>query len=111
MTKTPLMCHYPREVRTIAVLSTGRQDWGILRSTCAALRASSDFRLALVAGGMACSERFGLPTRTMREDGFEIASELDWLGGAGRDGVLAAARGPAGARRHGGRAPARRGPG
>src|SRR5258708_33462765 len=97
MTKTPLMCHYPREVRTIAVLSTGRQDWGILRSTCAALRASSDFRLALVAGGMACSERFGLTTRTMREDGFEIASELDWLGAAGRDRGLDTGRAAAAA--------------
>ena len=37
-------------IRSIAVLTTGRQDWGILRGTCAELRASADFRLTVLAG-------------------------------------------------------------
>ena len=38
-------------VRSLAVLTTGRQDWGILRSTCLAIRDETDVRLDVVAGG------------------------------------------------------------
>jgi len=43
----------------LAVLTTGRQDWGILRSTVMRLRQDQEFRLTIIAGGMACDERFG----------------------------------------------------
>lgn len=33
--------------RRIAVLSTGRQDWGILRELCRLLRADAHFELLL----------------------------------------------------------------
>ena len=73
--------------RTIAVLTTGRQDWGILHSTCAAIRARSDLRLRLLVGGMHLSARHGLTVETIREDGFEPDALLDWLpaGVAGSD--------------------------
>ena len=45
--------------RTIAVLTTGRQDWGILRSVCVAIDAEPSLRLALGAGGMHLSARHG----------------------------------------------------
>jgi UDP-hydrolysing UDP-N-acetyl-D-glucosamine 2-epimerase len=68
--------------RSIAVLTTGRQDWGILHSTCVALREHPDVDLRLVAGGMHLSPRHGLTIETIREDGFEPVAALDWLGDA-----------------------------
>ena len=41
----------PDPVRSLAVLTTGRQDWGVLRSTCVAIRDETDVRLDVVAGG------------------------------------------------------------
>jgi UDP-hydrolysing UDP-N-acetyl-D-glucosamine 2-epimerase len=57
--------------RTIAVLTTGRQDWGILRSTAAAIRAEPSLRLELLAGGMHLSDRHGRTIELVRADGFE----------------------------------------
>ena len=65
-------------MKSIAVLTTGRQDWGILRSTCNALR-ETDMRLAILAGGMACSPRFGRTVNDIRAEGFENVTELEWL--------------------------------
>jgi len=67
--------------RPVAVLTTGRQDWGILHSTCVALRERPDTELRLVAGGMHLSARHGRTIDLIREDGFEPDAELDWLGG------------------------------
>jgi UDP-hydrolysing UDP-N-acetyl-D-glucosamine 2-epimerase len=69
-------------VRTIAVLTTGRQDWGIVHSTAAAIRAHPDLQLGLVVGGMHLSPRHGLTVDDVRSDGFEPDAELDWLGQA-----------------------------
>ncbi|WP_394838063.1 UDP-N-acetylglucosamine 2-epimerase [Pendulispora rubella] len=66
------------ERRRIAVLTTGRQDWGILRTVCSALKEHPAFDLVLVAGGMACSPRFGRVVDLIGEDGFEVAAELPW---------------------------------
>jgi UDP-hydrolysing UDP-N-acetyl-D-glucosamine 2-epimerase len=66
--------------RGIAVLTTGRQDWGVLQSTCVALREHPDVDLRIVAGGMHLSERHGRTIELIREDGFEPAAALDWLG-------------------------------
>ncbi|MEA2518436.1 MAG: hypothetical protein QOF49_516 [Chloroflexota bacterium] len=73
--------------RVIAVLTTGRQDWGILRSTCAAIRATDGLRLWLIAGGMHLSAAYGMTVEQLRVDGFAPDSELAWLAGDGdRDG-------------------------
>ncbi|MBX3205834.1 MAG: UDP-N-acetylglucosamine 2-epimerase (hydrolyzing) [Labilithrix sp.] len=66
-------------MRSIAVLTTGRQDWGILRGTCTELNESADFRLTVLAGGMACSPRFGRSVDEVRAERFERIVELDWL--------------------------------
>lgn len=63
----------------IGVLTSGRQDWGILRSTCAALRADERFELRLLVGGMHLSQEYGETVRIIREDGFEPAELLDWI--------------------------------
>jgi UDP-hydrolysing UDP-N-acetyl-D-glucosamine 2-epimerase len=67
--------------RSIAVLTTGRQDWGILHSTCSAIAARPDLRLWLVVGGMHLSARHGMTVDQIRADGFEPAVELGWLNG------------------------------
>jgi UDP-hydrolysing UDP-N-acetyl-D-glucosamine 2-epimerase len=66
------------QARKIGVLTTGRQDWGILRSTAAWLRAAGDFELVLFAGGMACSVEHGRIVDVLRADGFVVAAEMPW---------------------------------
>ena len=70
-------------VRRIAVLSTGRQDWGILRSTCALLRISSHLELRLLAAGMACSPHHGRVDESMIAEGFTLHERLPWEAGTG----------------------------
>lgn len=65
----------------LAVLTTGRQDWGILWSTCRAVREDVRFDLALLAGGTHVSAAFGRTESAIEEDGFEIAERLDWITG------------------------------
>lgn len=69
--------------RRIAVLTTGRQDWGILRSTCSVLRNDPAFAALLFAGGMHWSKRFGETGRLLEEDGFLPAERLRWISDAG----------------------------
>jgi len=65
--------------RTIAILTTGRQDWGILRSTALAVAAHPDLRLELLVGGMHLSRRHGHTVDAIRAAGLEPAAELAWL--------------------------------
>lgn len=55
-----------------AVLSTGRQDWGILRSTCVELRDRAS--VVVIAGGMACDAQFGDVSKQIQEEGFAVES-------------------------------------
>ncbi len=65
--------------RTIGVLTTGRQDWGILRSTCLALREDSAFALRLLVGGMHLSDAFGRTAFEIEADGFKADAALPWI--------------------------------
>jgi UDP-hydrolysing UDP-N-acetyl-D-glucosamine 2-epimerase len=65
--------------KRIAVLTSGRQDWGILRSTCLLLRDDERFDLRLLVGGMHCVAAFGQTERNVAADGFEVAERLDWI--------------------------------
>lgn len=69
-------------MKSIAVLTTGRQDWGILHSTAAAIRAHPDLELRLLVGGMHLSDRHGHTIDDIRADGFEPDAVLPWLGDA-----------------------------
>ncbi len=71
----------------IAVLTTGRQDWGILRSTCVALRDDARFALSLWSGGMHESADFGATVKDVVEAGFVVDEHLDWLSSADMSGV------------------------
>lgn len=68
------------ETRRLAVLTTGRQDYGILRSTLLLLREDARFELSLWAGGMHLSPDFGHTIDRIREDGFQVDREIEILG-------------------------------
>jgi UDP-hydrolysing UDP-N-acetyl-D-glucosamine 2-epimerase len=65
--------------RRIAVLTTGRQDWGILRSVCLAIRREPGLELVLAAGGMHLSERHGRTIDAVIEDGFQPDARIALL--------------------------------
>lgn len=72
----------------LAVLSTGRQDWGILHSTCTALSRDSGFDLCLLIGGMHLSGRFGRTIDLIEAEGFRPAERLGWLSNDGREPAM-----------------------
>lgn len=63
----------------LAVLTSGRQDWGILRSTCVALRDHPTLALSLWSGGMHESPAFGGTAKDIAADGFVLDARLPWL--------------------------------
>jgi UDP-hydrolysing UDP-N-acetyl-D-glucosamine 2-epimerase len=65
--------------KRIAVLTTGRQDYGILRSTLLALRDHPAFELRLWAGGMHLSARFGRTVERIADDGLTVDREIAFL--------------------------------
>lgn len=68
-------------MRVIGILTTGRQDWGILRSTARWLAASPDFDVVIFAGGMACSDEHGRIASAIAAEGLVVAEEMPWVGG------------------------------
>jgi UDP-hydrolysing UDP-N-acetyl-D-glucosamine 2-epimerase len=68
--------------KRVAVLTTGRQDYGPLRSTLLALRDDPRFELLLWAGGMHLPARFGRTVDRIRDDGLEVNAELELIGSA-----------------------------
>jgi UDP-hydrolysing UDP-N-acetyl-D-glucosamine 2-epimerase len=66
-------------VTTIAILTTGRQDWGIVHSTAAAIKAHRDLELRLLVGGMHLSPRHGRTIDDIEADGFVPDARLAWL--------------------------------
>ncbi|MEP6651744.1 MAG: UDP-N-acetylglucosamine 2-epimerase [Myxococcales bacterium] len=67
----------------IAVLTTGRQDWGILRSVCVALRSDPAFQFRLIAGGMHYSARHGRTASLIEQQGFTIDEALPFTSNDG----------------------------
>lgn len=63
----------------IAVLSTGRQDWGLLRELCRQMREDAAFELLLMLGGMHGARAFGLTRQVVIEEGFNPCEELNWI--------------------------------
>lgn len=67
------------DAHTLAVLTTGRQDFGILRGLLRLLACDARFRLRLLVGGMHLHGRFGMTVEMIRAEGLEIARELPFL--------------------------------
>lgn len=65
--------------RVLAVLTTGRQDYGILRSTLRQLANDARFDVRLYVGGMHLSDRFGRTVDFIRRDDLCIARDLSFL--------------------------------
>lgn len=77
--------------RRIAVLTTGRQDFGILRSTVACLQADTRVELQLWVGGMHLSPAYGPTVELLEKEGFPIDERIDFLS-ASPDPVVDSAR-------------------
>jgi UDP-hydrolysing UDP-N-acetyl-D-glucosamine 2-epimerase len=75
----------------LGLLTTGRQDWGILRSTYRALMAESQFEVAVLAGGMHASARYGRTVSLLEEDGCTPTELLEWIPEKGDDDSFSAA--------------------
>lgn len=63
----------------LAILTTGRQDYGILRSTILLLRRTPGFHLKLWVGGMHLDRRFGERLALLAADGLVPDRELPFL--------------------------------
>ena len=63
--------------RRIAVLTSGRQDFGILRSTCHALTKAQGVELSLIVGGLHLSDRHGRTVRLVEAEGLPIAARIE----------------------------------
>ena len=63
----------------LAILTTGRQDYGILRSTILLLRRTPGMDVRIWAGGMHLDPRFGEPLALFVEDGVTPDRELSFL--------------------------------
>ena len=66
--------------KRIAVLTTGRQDYGVLRSTVHSMHNDPELDMSLWVGGMHLKERFGTSRDLIHSEGIPIAQELDFLG-------------------------------
>ncbi len=62
-------------VKRIVVLTTGRQDWGILRSTCHTLKDLCELRVFV--GGMAVAEEHGNVALQIEHEHFDV-TRLAW---------------------------------
>ncbi len=63
----------------IAVLTTNRSEYGLLRPLLKGLASDNRFRLRLLAGGSHLLPGFGHTVDGIRADGFDIACELPFL--------------------------------
>jgi UDP-hydrolysing UDP-N-acetyl-D-glucosamine 2-epimerase len=67
----------------VAVLTTGRQDYGVLRGIVKLMETSPDFDLQLLVGGMHLSLQFGHTIDQIKADGLFPFAELQWIGDQG----------------------------
>lgn len=66
-------------MRTIAVVTTSRADYGILYPVLRCVQAHPALALRLVVSGSHLSSRFGLSVRQIEADGFDIAARIEVL--------------------------------
>ncbi len=64
-------------MRTVAVVTVGRSDYGIYQPVLAEIARRAELRLLIIAGGMHLSSRFGSTVSAIEEDGYEIAARVD----------------------------------
>ncbi len=64
-------------LRTIAVVTVARSDYGILMPVLREIERRDDLRLALVVGGMHLAPEFGYTAATIEADGFTISERVE----------------------------------
>lgn len=64
--------------RRIAVLTGGRQDYGLLYWTMREIQMNPNLELSLIVAGMHLIERFGMTVDQIERDGFPIAGRIPW---------------------------------
>lgn len=80
-------------MRTIAVITTSRADYGIYRSLLRRLTAGGEAALRLIVGGMHLRPEYGDTYKKIEDDGFTIDAAVDLLGGGDSAIDVAAAMG------------------
>jgi len=66
-------------MRTVAVVTASRSDYGIYRPILNRIIEGGDLRLYLMVTGMHLSPEFGLTVRGIEEDGFPISERIETL--------------------------------
>ena len=66
-------------MRSVAVVTVGRSDYGIYVPVLRAIEAAPDLELLLIASGSHLSPEFGLTINAIRSDGFAIADSVEML--------------------------------
>ena len=66
-------------MRTIAVVTVARSDYGIYLPLLRKIQADLDLRLHLIVAGMHLSPEFGLTVETIEADEFEISERVEML--------------------------------
>lgn len=66
-------------MKKIAVVTSGRADYGIYLPLLKALDAADDFELSLLVTGMHLSPEFGMTVRAIEQDGYRIAERIECL--------------------------------
>ncbi len=66
-------------MRTIAVVTVARSDYGIYTSILREIQAASNLRLQLIAAGMHLSPEFGMTVGLIEADGFEVSDRVEML--------------------------------
>ena len=62
----------------IAVLTTGRQDWGMLKPLCEELQSDPFFDLHMMVGGMACDDRYSNVAKEIENACLPLSCLLPW---------------------------------
>jgi len=66
-------------MRTIAVVTTSRSDYGIYLPILRRIQDDSILKLHLIASGMHLSPEFGLTVNSIEDDGFDIGDRVEML--------------------------------
>ncbi len=66
-------------MRTIAVVTVARSDYGLYRSVLREIRNDNELRFHLIVSGSHLSSDFGNTIDQIRQDGFEIGDEVETL--------------------------------
>jgi UDP-hydrolysing UDP-N-acetyl-D-glucosamine 2-epimerase len=66
-------------MRTIAVVTVGRSDYGIYFPLLKGIQADSELCLKIIVSGMHLSPEFGCTVDAIKEDGFDISDQVEML--------------------------------